>query len=356
MFLPRYPLHVVFIITNRCNLRCTHCSSAAGKAEAGELTRTEIEHTLDELSELGVVDLAFSGGEPLLHPHLPDFIAHARARGMRVGTSTNGAPLTPSRTRRLQEAGLSRLQVSLDGPEPVHDRIRGKGSFRRALTAIQRGVDAGLRLHVCFTAMADNHQHLGEVIDLVAALGVHGFNLSQFVPVGRGSIADDLSPQEAMRLLEVWKERRERHPRLDFYSHLAGLTLVDPRASAAPGFIGCQAGVHLACITAVGEVTPCVMFPLVIGSVRERAFREIWDTSPVIKDLRARVLKGACGTCRHRAGCGGCRAAAYVYTGDYRSDDPRCWLLHPQPTAVSTQAPDTCEEEECRTSSCPARA
>jgi AdoMet-dependent heme synthase len=61
MFLPRYPMHVVFVMSNRCNLRCIHCSSAAGEAAPGELARDEIEGVLDQLAGIGVIDVALSG-------------------------------------------------------------------------------------------------------------------------------------------------------------------------------------------------------------------------------------------------------------------------------------------------------
>lgn len=336
MFLPAYPLHVVLIVTNRCNLRCTHCSSAAGEASREELTRAELERIIAELSDLGVVDLALSGGEPLMYPDLPDLISFARAAGMRVGTSTNGAPLTARRAERLRDAGLSRLQISIDGPAPVHDRIRGRGSFARAVTAVERSLAAGLRTHLCFTAMRSNHAYLGDVIELARSMGVDGFNLSQFVPVGRGCLEEDLRPSESLELMRRWASERRKSPQIAFYAHLSGLAAVDLEAASAPGFIGCQAGIHIACVTALGDVLPCVMFPLALGNVRKQSFREIWEGSPVVADLRARVLGDGCGSCSHRLRCGGCRAAAYIHTGDYRADDPRCWLLQGKPGEVGT--------------------
>lgn len=337
MYLPSYPLHVVLIITNRCNLRCLHCSSSAGEAAPGELSQDELERILEELAELGVVDVAFSGGEPLMTHHLPALISRARALGMRVGTSTNGAPLTDRRVEQLRSAGLSRLQVSLDGLEDAHDHIRGKGSFDHAVAAIRRSLAAGIRTHVCFTAMRRNHEQLEQVIDLVVSLGVHGFNLSQFVPLGRGGLQEDLGPDESLRLMRRWVIQRKKYPHIAFTAHLSGLADVDPEAASAPGFIGCQAGMYIACITAQGDVLPCVMFPLVVGNVRQQSFREIWTTSSVIADLQGRCVDGGCRSCVHRVRCGGCRAAAYLHTGDYHAEDPRCWLLQKQPAEETAE-------------------
>ena len=93
-----------------------------------------------------------------------------------------------------------------------------------------------------------------------------------------------------------------------------------------PGFVGCQAGLGQACIGPEGEVSPCVMLPLIVGNIRERSFAEIWTQSPTLDALRDRsLLEGRCGTCALRAKCGGCRAVAYAYTGNVLASDPRCW-------------------------------
>lgn len=329
MFVPRYPLHVVFCLTGACNLRCLHCSSAAGRRLPDEFSTAAARAVLDELAALGVVDVAFSGGEPLLRPDLCDLVAHAAALGLRTGTSTNGRFLSAERAAALKAAGLGRLQVSLDGPPAVHDAIRGAGVYADAVAAIERSVAAGLTTHVCFTAMARNYRYLAAVTATAAELGAHGFNLSQFVPLGRGSLREDLTPAAARAVMQTWLEQRQRYPRMRFFTHLAGLALLDPGAARLPSFIGCQAGIYLACITAAGDVTPCVMFPLTLGNLRRQSFQAIWDSAAPIRLLKERRLDGACGACSFKSRCGGCRAAAYIYHGDFLADDPRCWLLHP---------------------------
>jgi radical SAM protein with 4Fe4S-binding SPASM domain len=291
------------------------------------MSTSELKSLLDELSRLGVVDVAFSGGEPLLRKDLPALIAYAREIGLCVGTSTSGTLLTESRAIELRQAGLSRLQVSIDGLETTHDRIRGAGVFRKAIDAVRTSVGLGIKTHICFTAMRQNFRELGDVIDLAASLGAAGFNLSQFVAVGRGGLEMRLSPAESRDVLLLWSKRRGLYPSLRLTAHLAGLAIVDEEVATAPGFVGCQAGMHLACVGPTGDVTPCVLLPLVVGNVREQPFGTIWDSSPEIQALKARSLPGACGACAYRTRCGGCRASAYAQTGDYLRDDPSCWLI-----------------------------
>jgi AdoMet-dependent heme synthase len=327
-FLPAAPYHMVWLATNACNARCVHCSSDALKCRPSELTTREATRMLEELQDLGVFDVAVSGGEPLVRPDLFEVLGHARALGLRLGIGSNGSTITPEVLRRLVDLGVDRVQISIDGVEQTHDRARRwVGLYRRAVRAIESAVDAGLRVHVCFTAHRMNHRELSDVVASAAGWGVRRFNLSRFVPTGRGDASLDLEPTEWKALVEdLERLRRQYAGVLDFSTHLAQLILVDPGLDCVPGFVGCQAGAGQGCIGPEGEVMPCVMLPLVAGNIRDRPLREIWETSDVMVSLRDRSrLKGRCLECLERDRCGGCRGVAYAYTGDHLASDPRCW-------------------------------
>lgn len=346
MFRPAFPLHFVFILGYKCNLACTHCSSNADSHGSLGYSTDEARNILRQMAEIGVVDVAFSGGEPLLRRDLEELIRFASAGGLSTGTSTNGYAVTERRARSLKAAGLDRLQVSLDGTREAHERVRGKGSFDHAVTAIRRSLDAGLRTHICFTAMRSNAHLLPEMIDLAVELGVDGFNLSQFVPTGRGVADEALAPLVAKRLLEVWLDAKARHSALHLTAHSSGLAALSPEAEHCRG--GCQAGISIGCITPDGDVTPCVMFPLSLGNLRDRALADIWSSSPTVATLKSRAVKGACASCAHRIDCGGCRAGAWALTGDMMAEDPSCWLPS---SAWSRLGGSNRRDTACRTSS-----
>lgn len=330
VFRPRFPLHMVWLATNRCNARCSHCSSNSGQPMLDELDTREAKDLLDQLADCGVVDLAVSGGEPLLRRDLLDVVAHAKSRGLSVGIGTNGGKLSADQARALAGLGLDRLQVSLDGVGAEHDRLRcWPGLFKRALRTIALARDAGLRVHVCFTITRFNVDEIEDLADVVARQGVKRLNLSRFVATGRGAAALEL-PDTAWRdVIRRCQALRERfRPEVEVVTHLAQQVLVDEEAACMPAFIGCQAGVAQGCIQADGTVFPCVLLPIAIGNIRTTRFAEMWQSSPVIGALRDRsLLQGQCGTCGHRARCGGCRAVAYARTGNMFATDPRCWLV-----------------------------
>ncbi len=327
------PLHMVWIATNGCNARCQHCSSNSSQRTPDELTTAEALDMIDQFAACGVIDLAVSGGEPLLRRDLFTVIARARERGLSVGIGSNGGRLSRRQLKELLASGINRFQVSLDGLPAQHDLLRRwPGLFERATQTIRTAHEAGLRVHVCCTITRLNVETLDDFTELVAStLPVARINFSRYVPTGRGTDALDLSDQEWRQLIYRLHDLRDRfRGRLEIVGHHAQEVLVDPDLARMPAFTGCQAGAAQGCITANGTVYPCVLLPVPVGNIREQRFGDIWRNSPVLQSLRdRRSLTGHCGTCTVSSRCGGCRAVAYAKTGDYLAQDPRCWLPLP---------------------------
>jgi len=111
-----HPLLVQIIPIRRCNIDCGYCNEY-DKTSAPVPTDV-MKRRIDKLAELGTSVVAFSGGEPMLHPDLDDLIRHIRSRGMIAGLITNGYFLVPKRIEALNDAGLDFLQISVDNVEP----------------------------------------------------------------------------------------------------------------------------------------------------------------------------------------------------------------------------------------------
>src|SRR5258708_5177668 len=111
-----HPLLVQIIPIRRCNIDCGYCNEYD---KVSEPVPTEVmQARIDRLAGLGSSVVAFSGGEPMLHPDLDDLIRHIRGRGMMAGLITNGYFLVPKRIEALNRAGLDFLQISIDNIEP----------------------------------------------------------------------------------------------------------------------------------------------------------------------------------------------------------------------------------------------
>ena len=111
-----HPLLVQIVPIRRCNIDCGYCNEY--DKVSPPVPTAEMRRRIDKLADLGTSVVAFSGGEPMLHPDLDDLIRHIRARGMMAGLITNGYFLVPKRIQALNDAGLDFLQISIDNIEP----------------------------------------------------------------------------------------------------------------------------------------------------------------------------------------------------------------------------------------------
>ena len=346
------PFLVVWNFTNACNLRCRHCYQRADRPGPDELKTEECFQIVDQLDENNVSALAFSGGEPLAREDFFDVAEYAHSRGLHVSVATNGTLLTKYAVSRMKEAGVDYVEVSLDGASKgTHESFRGvRGSFDATIRGIKNCVEGGIYTCIATTATKLNLQEIPKIIELAKSLGVERIIVFNFIPTGRGEeIANlDLSPEERESLLKLLYKvtasgeiealsTAPQYSRVCLQqSHLSGLDLLSPTHFAAvtlhgrtkqlADFIGgCGAGRLYCAIQPNGQVTPCVFMPIVVGDLRKQSLKEVWLKSKVLRELRDRsMLEGRCGHCKYKYVCGGCRARAYAYYGDYLAPDPGC--------------------------------
>lgn len=326
------PLYVAWEITHRCNARCLHCYSDSGPdIPGGELPLPQALDVIDQLADAGVLVLAFSGGEPLLHRHWERLVAHAVARGLSVNVGSNGSSINAANAVRLKELGVRSVTVSIDSHEPAtHDRFRGlPGLHERALAAVGQLVQAGVRTVVGFTPTRLNWRHGPQVIELALALGADAVNLSEYVPAGRGPLSLALSPNELHRVLQQWVQAREDYrDRIQIMWHDCRAGMLVPEHDQRE-YLGCGAGRTVARLLPDATLTPCVFLPTAVGNLATDGFRAVWDRSGLLGQFRDRAghITGNCGSCAHLHSCGGCRAVAHAYSrGDPLAGDPHCWI------------------------------
>ncbi len=354
-FVPGAPFLVVWDITYACNLRCKHCYASASQSLPDELTTEEAKQVIDELVSIGVPIIAFSGGEPLVRKDILQLCRYASRAGMYVAIATNGTLLTSRMVSALKEAGVQFLQISLDGASPkTHDSFRGiEGAFQATIEGIKRAVEAGFFVNIATTVTHYNYEEVPEIISLAEKLGVDWFMVYNFVPVGRGReiVSTDMTPDEREALLEtLWSTLSHQKSKVNVLTtapqyarvalqnqlkaesgekivptHFYNPKLSDRLVKLAEFIGGCGAGRFYFAIKPNGDIHPCVFFPLKVGNALEDDIEELWLKNSVFRDLRDKdKLKGNCGKCEFRYVCGGCRARAYNYTGDYLSPDPGC--------------------------------
>jgi len=130
-----YPRRLNLDLSYACNIHCTTCLCPQIDADTGApvLALETAKRAIDEFVAMGGKSVGLIGGEPLLIPYVYDLVKHAADAGLQVRLTTNGMAATPHNSRRLLRCGLSGVTVSVDGDEPGHEMIRGKGTFAKTV-------------------------------------------------------------------------------------------------------------------------------------------------------------------------------------------------------------------------------
>ncbi len=347
---------VVWTLSRRCNLNCSHCYTASeDRAYPGELTTDQGYALLEDLAAFGVPALLMSGGEPLYRPDFPDLARRAAGLGLRVTLSTNGTLIDERMAALLKEVGVTYVGISLDGPREVHDAFRRReGAYDGALRGVHLSRAAGLKVGLRLTLTRHTYQGLDSIFETIDREGVERVCFYHLVYSGRGRrlIDVDLSREETRdaldRILELTDQRVRAGRKLEVltvdqsadgpYLLLKTLAAGDrDRAEAiaaqlrANGGGAAGSGVGIANVDPVGGVHPDQFWQADLGNVLERPFSRIWTDgrSELLERLRDRLglLKGRCGRCVFRDLCGGSfRARALGAFGDPWAEDPACYL------------------------------
>jgi len=196
-------------ITHRCNLRCLHCFREAGESQENELTTQEILDVIDAFGELEGLSLIVSGGEPFLRSDILAILQHAKKRVRKVTILTNGTLIDAKAARFLKELEPVSVQVSIDGAvKETNDRIRGNGSFEKALRGIRllKEVSFTNDLIMAMTITKLNLREVKSFVDLAEELGATGVHFPLFQAVGRGRKHQKLLNPEPRDFREIFRQ------------------------------------------------------------------------------------------------------------------------------------------------------
>lgn len=202
------PAMVCFRVTRYCNARCGFCLAPPDGAHP---PADVLMQRLDWLADRGVRTIHFCGGEPTIHPALPELLAHAHARGHGSRLTTNGIAL-PDRLQPVLRLARTRVKVSLHGDRAHHDAIVGREAFDLATAHLRQLLSAGIPVAVQTTVVAGSEWVLEWMADFCLAERVPQWCVLPFIPRGSGYRTQGkygLTPRERTQLHQ--RVRRMRH-------------------------------------------------------------------------------------------------------------------------------------------------
>jgi len=333
------PLALIAELTHRCPLRCVYCSNPLElKHRADELSTEIWSRALREAAEAGVLQVDFTGGEPLVRPDLVDLVRVARSAGLYVSLITSGLPLDEPRLDALVQAGLDHIQLSFQSSfEESANEICGTQAHAHKL----RVLDWLKRRRVALTLNFVIHRHnIGQLDEMLALGESSGAGRIEFANVqyygwafaNRGHLLPARDQfGRSVELLRRAEERLRGKFRIEF-------VVPDYYAKYPKACMGGW-GRKLILITPNGEALPChaaqVIPDLRFDNVKDRSLLEIWNKSEAFEKFRGEEwMPEPCKSCDRRAqDFGGCRCQAFLLTGDAAATDPVCTLA-PQRSKV----------------------
>jgi len=277
----RIPLKVTQYITHRCNLTCDYCGRI--KVKIPELTTEEIKHYLREFRKLGTLFWSFNGGECLIRKDLGELIRYVRSLGMSCNIVTNGF-FVPQHIDWIRNLNL--VATSIDGPEEVQDKIRGKGAYKKNIKALEVLAKNNIRTVIVSVITKENINHLEHVLDLAEYYG-HTWE-AQPVVVHRSDHNNQVDRfrfdlNEFQDVIEkIIGFKKEGRPVFTSYDYLKDIKKF-PNCEAN---MNCWSGRSFCALGADGAIFPCAEFvgtdinkiPVENGDVK-KAFLSIPDMS-----------------------------------------------------------------------------
>ena len=342
MTAPR-PYALLAEITYRCPLHCPYCSNpvAASLCEAprrpqgggysnGELTTEEWNRVIREAAALGVLQVGFSGGEPLARPDLVELIRAARQANLYTNLITSGIGLDDDRVRDLRDAGLDSIQLSFQSDESgLADEIAGARAHQRKLHVAAKIREARIPLSLNFVIHRRNIDRLPQMLDLAEALGAERVELANVQFYGwafRNRAALLPTREQVDRARDIATHAKTRLAgKIDIFYVLPDYYETRPK----PCLNGW--GQRYLTVNPVGDVLPCptassAIPDLRLENIRTRHLDWIWRESESFNRFRGTEwMPEPCRSCPQREiDFGGCRCQAALLTGNATNTDPVC--------------------------------
>ena len=347
MSAPR-PYALLAELTYRCPLHCPYCSNPVGtslreaprRPQGGyskaidrsgrELTTDEWKRVIREAAALGVLQIGFSGGEPLVRRDVADLVRAAREANLYTNLITSGVGLDDHHVGALRDAGLDSVQLSFQSDETdLADEIAGARAHQRKLDVASKIRAAGIPLSLNFVIHRRNIDRLSQMIALSEMLGAERVELANVQFYGwaflnRGALLP--TREQVVRAREIATAAKTRLAgSIEIFYVLPDYYETRPK----PCLNGW--GQRYLTINPTGDVLPCptassAIPDLRFENVRAHALDWIWRESKSFNRFRGTEwMPEPCRSCPQREiDFGGCRCQAALLTGSAANTDPVC--------------------------------
>jgi len=333
---------ILWNVTYECGLKCKHCYVGETKKRENELNTDQAKKLVSLIGDMGIPLLFMTGGEPLMRKDTLSLLSLCKEYGITTVLSSNGLLLDSEKIGELKRNNVHFLAVSLYGPQAQHDETVGiEGAYNKLMKNVQEAIEHDI--NICFKTVVSSYTYdnIPYIVNKGLELGVKSFYFCDLLETGRAQGEDG------------WRVTKEKWQKLAEY--LFSKVVVDGEAEIDLGACPSMATLALehfqktrdvthaverlehlsACpigrgplgISAKGDILPCIFLQqLSVGNILKDDLRQA-ASHPLIQAIAQKNgLKGACGACKYKRLCGGCRAKPYIIEGDIMGEDKTCML------------------------------
>jgi len=324
------PYALLAELTYRCPLHCPYCSNPASLHAGQELMIDEWTDVIVAAAGLGVLQVGFSGGEPLVRQDLTEMIRAARDAGLYTNLITSGIGLDEMRAQQLRKVGLDSAQLSFQADEAsLGNSIAGAKAHSAKIAAAEAVRTAGIQLSLNFVIHRANIDRLPQMLELAETLNASRVELANVQYYGWASInRAALLPtrEQVARARDVAQKAQTRlADKMEIFYVLPDYYETRPK----PCLNGW--GQRYLTVNPIGDVLPCPTAASAIPdmrfeNVRNRSLEWIWRESESFNQFRGTDwMPAPCRDCPERErDFGGCRCQAALITGNASNTDPVC--------------------------------
>ncbi len=329
-------------LTHACPLHCAYCSNPLELVRRSrELDTAAWKDVLRQAAELGIVQVHFSGGEPLVRRDLEELVAESVRLQLYPYLVTSAVPNGASRLPGLWDAGLRALQVSVqDARAHASDELAGARSFEAKRAAVATAKSMGFHVTLNVVLERRNIDHVADIVRMAEEWGVDELELAHAQLLGFA--------YENRAVLAPTREQLERATAcVETARATRRFAIVHVLTETSDGLPrACLQGWGQKFLTVApdGVVLPCqaarCIPDLDLVNVRERSLEWIWTSSPTFERFRGTAwMSPVCRNCEHvERDLGGCRCQAWMVTRDATAPDPACVLARLRTGAAGARA------------------
>jgi len=295
---------VIISITSRCNFKCRMCDIPNNKI--GELSTSSWKQVIKDAVSYGAGSIIFSGGEPLLREDIYELISFTKNNSLGACLTSNGYLINQEVAYKLHQAGVDVVNISVEGPKHIHEYLRGKGMYEKALLALENLRSEKIEATIATMVSRYNYEYLPDIVELARQYGVTTIKFQPFSKIflnnQRGENGFLISEGEIKKLTLIIKDVIRISNEYAIATNPAGYLEMIPlylgRQSSGPNN-GCAALESSCPINCNGDIYPCWVLAgqnALIGNVKENSFLDIWD-SQRHRIMIEKIKKGGCPGC-----------------------------------------------------------